>query len=328
MPPAPERPSLAPGLTVLIPVYNNADGLAPLIARLETVLPALQLPSLGLPAFEVLLVNDGSKDGSQARIEELAADRPWLRWIELRRNFGQHNAILCGLRSARFDVTVTMDDDLQHPPERIRELLDSLTKGVDVVYGAPTVEQHGLFRDLASQLTKWALQASMGVDVARNVSAFRALRTDLRGGFATYEGATVSLDVLLTWATHRFAVVKVPHDERTIGASNYTFRMLIRIALELITGFSDRPLRVASLVGVVFAGLGALILAYVVGLLVFVGRDVPGFAFLASSIAIFSGVQLLALGIIGEYLGRVHSRSMRRPTYFVRRADERESPHE
>ena len=314
MPPrAADRP-LEPGLTVVIPVYNSAGGLGALVERLESA-----LPSLGTP-FEVLLVNDGSRDDSQSRIESLATTRPWLRWILLRRNFGQHNAVLCGLRDARFDVVVTMDDDLQHPPERIGDLVAALTRDVDVVYGAPEREQHGLMRDIASQMTKWALEASMGVDAARNVSAFRALRTDLRDGFAAYEGPTVSLDVLLTWVTTRFAVVRVPHDERAHGRSNYTFRKLVRIAMQLITGFSDRPLKLASVLRIAFACPGAVPLVYVLVTTFVYGKGAPGFAFLACSIAIFSGVQLLALGIIGEYLGRMHMRTMRRPTYVVRRS--------
>ncbi len=304
---------LVPGLTVLVPVYFSEAGLEALVTRL-----AEELPKLGR-AFELLLVNDGSRDGSQAQIERLATGRPWLRWIELRRNFGQHNAILCGLRAARYDVVATLDDDLQHPPEELPKLLERLTPDVDVVYGAPERERHGLFRDLASQLTKWALQTSMGVQAARDVSAFRVLRTDLRDGFASYEGPSVSLDVLLTWSTNRFTSVRVRHDERRVGTSNYTFGKLVRIAVELITGFSDRPLRLASILGIAFACLGALLLVYQVGVYVVRGGAVPGFTFLASSVTLFSGVQLVALGIIGEYLGRVHMRAMRRPTYVVRR---------
>ena len=306
-------PKLESGISVVVPVYNSEVSLPLLVERLGDVLPQLA------ERYEVVLINDGSRDGSQRRIEELAAGRPWVRWVELRRNFGQHNAVLCGLRAARYEITVTIDDDLQHPPAEIRVLLDALGPEIDVVYGAPEEEAHGLWRDLASQLIKWALQASMGVEVARNVSAFRALRTEMREGFARFDGSYVHLDAMLTWVTNRFAAVRVKHETRRFGRSNYAFRDLVRVAIELATGFSERPLRLATIFGLAFAGFGLVLLTYLLVRYFVFGGILPGFTFLASSIAIFSGAQLLALGVIGEYLARVHSRSMRRPPYFVRR---------
>src|SRR5206468_13023914 len=140
-------------------------------------------------------------------------------------------ALLCGIRAARHELIVTMDDDLQHPPEELPRLLARLQEGFDVVYGVPDKQQHGLWRNLASRFTKLALQKSMGAETARKVSAFRALRTSLRDGFADYRGQFVSIDVLLTWSTTRFTAVEVRHDPREIGASNYTYRKLFVHAL-------------------------------------------------------------------------------------------------
>lgn len=299
-------------LSIVVPVYNGESTLRQLIVRLDEVL------SSAVTSFEVVLVNDGSRDGSWDLICELAAKHPWVRGINLMRNYGQHNALLCGIREARNEVIVTMDDDLQHPPEEIPKLLQKLAEGYDVVYGTPLKEQHGFWRDVASRLTKLALQSAMGAEVARSVIAFRAIRTVVCDAFVTYRGSFVSVDVLLTWGTTRFAAVGVRHDPRQAGLSNYTFRKLTTHALNMMTGFTALPLQLASLVGFVFTVFGLGVLAYVVGRYLVSGTTVQGFPFLASIIAIFAGAQLFALGIIGEYLARIHFRSMERPTYGIR----------
>jgi undecaprenyl-phosphate 4-deoxy-4-formamido-L-arabinose transferase len=304
--------TLPEGISVVIPVYNSAPTLGVLLRRLTAVLDQHGRP------YEVLLVNDGSRDESWARIGELGQQYARLRGINLMRNYGQHNALLCGVRAARLHNIVTMDDDLQHPPEQIPQLLSRLDEGFDVVYGTPQLEQHGLLRDLASRITKLALQSAMSASTARSVSAFRAFRTQLRDAFATYQSPYVSLDVLLTWGTTRFTAIPVQHEPRRIGKSNYTFRKLVRHALSMITGFSVLPLQLASIIGFGFTILGILILIYVLGRYLIQGGGVPGFPFLASVIAIFSGAQMFALGIIGEYLARMHFRMMDRPAYTMR----------
>jgi hypothetical protein len=155
----------------------------------------------------------------------------------------------------------------------------------------------------------------MGAETARSASAIRAFRTSLRGAFVDYRGPYVSIHVLLTWGTKRFGAVNVSHDARRLGKSNYTFASLLRHALNMITGFSTIPLRVASLVGLVFTALGGILLFFILGRYVLQGTVVPGFVFLASTITILSGAQLFALGIIGEYLARMHFRMMDKPAY-------------
>ena len=302
---------MLPSISIVIPVYNSASTLPELIQRLEKV-----LASFG--PFEVVLVNDGSQDDSWEAISKLAAARQWVQGINLMRNYGQHNALLCGIRSTRGDVIITIDDDLQNPPEEVPKLLAKLAEGYDVVYGTPEQEQHGLWRDLASQVTKLALQSAMGTKTARSVSAFRAFRAQVRQAFANYQGPYVSIDVLLTWATTRFTAVKVSHAQRQRGVSNYTFRKLVTHAVNMMTGFSTLPLQLASLIGFAFTVFGFGVLVYVIGRYLTQGSPVAGFPFLASTIAVFSGAQLFALGIIGEYLARMHFRMMERPTYVVR----------
>jgi len=295
-----------------VPVFNSEGTLDELVSRLKTVL------SQFADEWEIILVNDGSQDESWRLVCKVARQYSWIRGIDLMRNYGQHNALLAGIREAQYSVIVTMDDDLQNPPEEIPLLLAKLHEGYDVVYGTPAREQHGPWRDLASRVTKLVLQSAMGAETARKVSAFRVFRTQVREAFANYQGPFVSIDVLLTWGTTRFAAVSVRHDPRRIGKSNYTFRKLVTHALNMMTGFSVLPLQLASLMGFCFALFGLLVLVYVLGRYLIQGGSVPGFPFLASTIAIFSGVQLLSLGIIGEYLSRMHFRIMEEPTYVIR----------
>jgi glycosyltransferase involved in cell wall biosynthesis len=303
---------LPPGLSILVPVYNSSESLPNLIQRIIPVAKSLNVP------FEVILVNDGSSDASWNVIRDLAAKYSWIHGICLMRNYGQHNALLCGIRVAKHEIMVTLDDDLQHPPEEIPKLLHKLAEGYDVVYGTPMKKQHGFWRNLASLITRWTLHSGLGSSASFDVSAFRAFRTSTRDAFERYHSPFVSIDVLLSWASARFASVKVHHDIRRFGESTYTFRKLASHALAMMTGFSTLPLRFASLAGFAFTLFGFFVLVYVLGRYFILGGSIPGFPFLASTIAIFSGAQLFALGVIGEYLARIHFRTMDRPVYAIR----------
>jgi undecaprenyl-phosphate 4-deoxy-4-formamido-L-arabinose transferase len=283
-----------------------------LVEELGRVLPAVAA------GFEAVLVNDGSRDRSWEVIAGLARGCPWLRGINLMRNFGQHNALLCGIRAARYEVIITLDDDLQNPPSEIPKLLARLEQGCDVVYGAPEKPQHGLWRNLATAATKLTLAGFVGSRAAHGVSAFRAFRTGLRQAFAAFQGPYVCIDVLLAWSTTRFDAVTVRHDQRRAGASQYTLRRLVTHTLNLLTGFSTRPLQLASWIGFALTLVGVALLALVLVRYLLHGATVPGFAFLASVISIFSGAQLFALGVIGEYLARMHFRMLDQPPYVIR----------
>ncbi len=298
-------------ISVVTPVYNGEASIAELCRRLAEVLPQIATE------YEIILVNDGSRDQSWKVISELSSRFATVRGLDLMRNYGQHNALLCGIRAARYDVIVTMDDDLQQPPEEIPRLLEQLEQGFDVVYGAPKEERYGFMRALASRITRLALGSAIGMDLAKNVSAFRVFRTQLREAFAEYHTPFVSIDVLLTWATTRFAAIPVVFQPRHSGSSNYTFSKLVRHAFDMMTGFSTAPLQLASLIGFGCTLLGLAVFVYVVIRYCLEG-SVPGFPFLASIIAIFSGAQLFALGVIGEYLARMHFRTMNRPAYAIR----------
>jgi glycosyltransferase involved in cell wall biosynthesis len=300
-------------ISVVVPVYNAAQTIDTLVERLLAVLRQRAV------AFEVILVNDGSRDGSWGRIQHFSRMHPEIVGLDLMRNYGQHNALLCGIRAARHDIVVTLDDDLQQPPEEIPTLVDAVEAGHgDVVYGRPVKEQHGLWRNMASRLVKTALKSALGAEMAPLVSTFRAFRTELRTAFERYQSPLISIDVLLSWATNRFAAVPVARVPREQGKSAYNFRSLARHALNMATGFSVLPLQIATVVGFACMLFGAGVLVFVLVRYLLEGTTAPGFPFLASIITIFSGAQLFALGIIGEYLGRMHLRTMERPPYAVR----------
>lgn len=302
--------------SVVIPVYDGAETIGALVQRLGQVLPTIA------EAFEVILVNDGSRDRSWETITQLVERYAWVVGINLMRNYGQHNALLCGIRSARYEITITMDDDLQHPPEEIPKLLTKMKQNYDVVYGVPHHRQHPWWRILFAALTKRAVAWVMGIPSVQDIGSYRAFRTDIRRAFEHFHGSDVLVDVLLSWGTNRFASVTVEEDSRMVGKSNYNFITLVRVSLLVLTSYTTAPLRFASIIGFLFTLFGVGVLIYVLTIYFTVG-SIPGFPFLASTVIIFSGVQLFALGIIGEYLARVFERTGGRPTYTIARVIEK-----
>jgi len=299
-------------ISVVVPVYNGSDTLQMLVDELGKVLPGVSVQ------FELVLVNDGSPDNSWEVISDLAKTHPWVRGVDLMRNYGQHNATLCGVREARYEVIITMDDDLQNPPHEIPKLLDKLQDGYDVVYGVARKRQQAWWKNLASVIVKRAIAYVMGLRTVRDIGAFKAFRADLRKAFSDFRSPDVLLDVLLSWGTKNFASVTVEEAPRTVGKSNYNLFKLIKVSLLVLTSYTTIPLRFASIIGFLFTLFGAGVLIYVLTIY-FTAGSIPGFPFLASTITIFSGVQLFALGIIGEYLARVFERTGGRPTYTIAR---------
>lgn len=296
--------------SVVVPVYNSESTLQELAARLEIVLKQL------CSQYELILVNDGSPDQSWKVILQLTKEYSWITGINMMRNYGQHNALLCGVRAARYETTITMDDDLQHPPEEIIKLLEKLAEGYDVVYGVPKKLPHSIWRNLFSKITKRMLAFVMGIPNIRDIGSFRAFRTNLCKAFENYQSPNVILDVLLSWGTTHFATIPVDEAPRQMGHSNYNFSRLMTHAILILTGYSTAPLRLASMVGFGFTVFGFIIFIYVL-ITYFFSGSIPGFPFLASIIALFSGTQLFVIGIFGEYLARIFDRSMDRPAYVI-----------
>lgn len=300
-------------ISIVVPVYNSEHSLKELARSIQEA-----FANSSTYNYELILVDDGSKDKSWEMITKLCNENQTVRGIGLMRNFGQHNALLTGIKSAAGEFIITMDDDLQHPPDQIPRLIEKINEGYDVVYGTASTDKHELWRNLSSKLIKQILRRMMGISNAQELSPFRAFRSEVRESFAHYNSPHVVIDVLLSWGANKFASVKIEYQERKYGRSNYTFVKLLRHAVNMIIGFSVFPLRIASFTGFFFTLFGFGVLIYVLIIYLINRGAVPGFSFLASAIAIFSGVQLFSLGIIGEYLARIYSQSLQRPYSVIR----------
>lgn len=303
-------------VSVVVPVHNSEATIEPLVCRVVDALGGRG------GELEIVLVDDGSRDGSWEAIRAQRERHPCVRGIRLMRNYGQHNALLAGIRRSRGEYVVTLDDDLEQPPEAIGELLDVLdSQPVDVVYGARADKRDRITREWEAKAFRTVLGRGLRVGSARGIAPLRAFRGELREVFERDHGPHISVDALLGWGTTRFASVQVEYAPREAGRSAYGLGRRLRHAMLEVTGFTTLPLRIASVLGLVMTVFGLGILAYVVLRYFIDGRGVPGFAFLASIISVFAGAQLLALGVIGEYLARVHERTMERPPYVVRESD-------
>jgi len=299
-------------LSVVIPVFCAAENLPSVFTALENI-----FDNQGTEV-EIVLVDDGSRDDSWKVIADLAERSGGrVRGIRLSRNFGQHNALMCGFHYARGDVIVTMDDDGQHPPEEIPKLLETMERtGADVVYGVPKRREHHWMRNLASAVVRAFFRWVFGLKV--DPSPFRAIRREIVQLILPYDLSFVYLDGLLAWYTDRFAQVEVEHRPRLHGRSTYTPGKLVTLAFNLFTNFAIGPLQVVSLVGFGSTIFG-LTLAGCYLVMRLIGQiTVPGFATVAILVLVMGGLQLLSLGLIGEYLGRVHLNVNRKPQFAVR----------
>lgn len=299
-------------LSVVIPVYRGAATLPALVERLVPVLEGLG------SSWELVLVDDGSPDDSWKRMLELHRRHPdRVVAVRLMRNFGQHNALMCGLRRARGETVVTMDDDLQHPPEELPKLLAALReRELDLVYGAFEERRHRAWRNLGSSVMTTVFRWLFGVDFG--FTSFRAMRRELVRSVFTYDLNFTFLDGLLAWNTDRIGAVPVRHDTRARGETGYSTAKLLLLSLNMLTNFSLAPLQLVAWLGVLAAGIG-LALGSVFLVAALAGQVlVPGYASLIVAVLMLGGIQMLALGIIGEYLGRVHLNINRKPQFVER----------
>ena len=302
--------SLELGVSLVCPVYCSAQTLRILVNEICTSLN-------GAYKFEILLIDDRSTDSSWLEILQISKENSAVRGIRLGRNVGQHGALLAGIRSARFDKIVTIDDDLQNPPSEVIKLVQALDSNGGVVYGVSTDVKQKLWRKASSVGAKQIFKKFLGFDSAVNISSFRAFETNLRDAFSGEIGPSVSIDSLLTWSTSTFCSIDVQHHPRLQGKSHYSFRKLVRFMIDTATGYSVVPLRLATTLGSIVTILGFIMFLWVTLRPLLTGVSVPGFPLLAASLAIFSGTQLLVLGILGEYIGKMHFRVMNKPSYVI-----------
>ena len=298
-------------ISVVIPVYNSAETLSELNNRLKRV-----IENLVGPQNEIIYVNDGSIDSSWSRLKEIAAKNEKVIAINLTRNFGQHNAIMCGFAQARGQFVVTIDDDLQIPPEEITKIFEHIQSGYDVVYGVYGQKQHTAFRNFSSRLIQYAYRRTFDLNIG--ITSFRIIRQQIVQFMLSYERSFTYIDGLLAWFTQNIGNVSVDHQKRRVGTSGYSLKNLIVLALNMMTNFSTVPLQLASLTGFVFSIVGFFLGSYFLLKKIFWGIPVSGFSSIIVAITMFSGVQLLTIGILGEYIGRIHINVSKRPQYAIK----------
>lgn len=301
-----------PRVSIIVPVFRSEVTLRTLFDRITRAMEATA------GGWEIVFVDDASPDGSWPILESLQRAHPdHVVAVRLARNFGQHNAIMCGFREVRGDVVITMDDDLQNPPEEIPKLVRALENpDLDLVYGRYGTKKHRPWRNGGSWMVNAFYRRVFGNRVT--VTSFRAIRRETVANILAYDLNFTFIDGLLAWNTQRIGEVDVEHHERGIGRSGYTLARLATLSFNLFTNFSLLPLQVVSAMGLALAGSGFLVGLWY--LIAFFRRQitVPGYASTITAILILGGAQLVALGIIGEYLGRLHLNVNRKPQYAVR----------
>ena len=302
-----------PLISVVIPCYRTGDRVGRLVAQIDAALTTSKYSS-----YEIVMVVDGSPDDTWYEVQQASEANSQVHGINLMRNFGQHAALLAGVRRAKGEVVVTLDDDFQHEPKDIPVLVDALTSEFDLIYGVSTIEEHSFFRNFTSRSYKWIAEKMLGLQNASNITAFRAFRKDLASGFEDTQDPFAPLDVLLSWTTTRVGTAQIEMKEREEGESGYSLRHLIRHAVNAITGYSTAPLRLVTFLGLTTFGVSLVLLIAIVVKYIRGDISVAGYPSLAIMVSLFAGAQLLSLGVIGEYLGRLHIRSMGKPRYVVR----------
>ena len=299
-------------VSVVIPVYRSEASLRVLAARLFRALEGTGL------AHELVFVEDGGGDGSWRVLGELhAADPDRIVIIQLMRNFGQHNALMCGFRQAKGELIITLDDDLQNPPEEIPKLLDEIRTGeFDLVYGIYSSKRHALWRNAGSALVNGFYRFTFGNNVT--ITSFRAIHRPLLMSILSYDRNFTFVDGLLAWNTQRIGQVEVEHHPRAAGRSGYNVAKLVLLSVNLFTNFTLLPLRIVSWFGLALSAIGFSLVLYYLFQFLRSQISVPGYASTIIAILVVGGTQLLALGMIGEYLGRLHLNVNRKPQYTVR----------
>ena len=299
-------------LSIVVPVYNGAKTVRELVDALS------DLSVEG--GHEIVLVVDGSPDDSIDVCRDLLKTaRVPLTVVDHARNFGEHNSVMTGFRHARGAWVITMDDDLQNPPSEVLRLLDHARKtGADAVYTYYEQKEHAAWRNLGSRFTNrvadWLLDKPRGL----YLSSFRCLSAFVVGQVIRYDGPFPYIDGLIMQATQRLERLPVQHLPRAEGRSNYTLRRLVRLWLNMFLNFSVMPLRVSSLTGLAFSVLGAVGVVLVVGEALIMGNTPSGWGSVMAAVLLLSGVQLLILGVVGEYLGRLFLTANRKPQAIVR----------
>lgn len=300
----------APDVSVVVPVYGGAAALPELRDRL-----AASMEAAGW-RHELILVDDRGQPHAWQVIDDLAARFPDVRGLRLGRNFGQHAATMCGIEAARGAWVVTMDDDLEHPPESIPALIQAIDDDHPLVYGVFARRTHARYRNLSSEAMRWTLKRAFP-DLNEEYTSFRAMHATIASQLTGFGLSKPYIDGMLSWITSGVRTVEVPHGERRHGESTYTLRKLLSHAVNIFVTFSHLPLRIAT-----YGGIGLAALSFLVMLGLVYGKltghiQSPGYASLMVAVLFACGIQLTILGVLGEYIGRLMGATYRKPVYVV-----------
>ena len=307
------EPTPAPEISVVIPVFNEEENLRELGERLIRTLTAMGRP------FEIIFVDDGSTDGSWQLLTDLNGQYPQnIRALQFHRNFGQHQAIFAGFQAAKGKVMVTLDADLQNPPEEIPRLVAKLDEGYDTVGGWRENRQDSIFRRLPSQLVNYVMSRVTGVKLRDYGCMLRAYRRSVVDSINQCQESSSFIPALANLFAHRVAEIPVGHAERERGKSKYGIFKLLRLNFDLMTGFSNLPIHLVGFMGVTIAFLGLLFGFLLLLRRIFVGPEVEGVFTLFAILFVFVGLNTLGLALIGEYVGRIYREVRGRPRFVVR----------
>jgi polyisoprenyl-phosphate glycosyltransferase len=300
-------------LSIVVPVYLSAKILPALVEEIQTEMSREGLTD----SFELILVNDASPDNSWSVISELATRYAFVRGINLRRNTGQHNAIMAGLNHVRGKYVVLMDDDLQHPPAALGSMLNKLKEGNDVCYTRYVNRQHALWKRLGSRFNDFVATLLLDKPKGLYLSSFKAMRREIAEEIIKYDGPYAYIDGLILDVTRGITAIDVPHHARHQGESNYNFRRLVSLWLKMATSFSILPLRIATYLGLALSLLSILMVIFVIIMKMTHPEFPPGWASLIASVLFIGGVQTLCIGMVGEYLGRTYLRLNQKRQFVI-----------
>lgn len=300
-------------LSIVVPVYRSAQILPQLVAQIHA-----EMRKEGLDgSFELLLVNDASTDNSWQVIRSLASTHSFIKGISLRRNFGQHNAIMAGLHYVSGDFVVLMDDDLQHPPHAIGDMVRALSEGYDVCYTNYLNRQHAFWKKLGSQFNDWVATRLLGKPKGLYLSSFKGLRKEVVDEIVKYDGPYAYIDGLILDVTNSITTIDIEHQARHEGKGNYNLYRSFSLWMKMATSFSVLPLRLASYAGFALAALSMIMIIFVIVEKLLHPEYPRGWASLIATVLFIGGVQTLFIGVVGEYLGRTYLKLNSKPQFVV-----------
>jgi undecaprenyl-phosphate 4-deoxy-4-formamido-L-arabinose transferase len=303
-------------VSIVIPVFNEAGNLPALEARLMAAARGLGRP------FEIILIDDGSSDDSLELMKGWASRDPEVRVIELARNFGQHAAIFAGFSKVTGEVVVTLDADLQNPPEEIGKLLAKIDEGYDCAGGWRKNREDSILRKIPSKINNWLTRAATKVDLHDYGCMLRAYRRPVVEAMLECQDTSTYIPVLANGFARKVCEVEVAHAERGAGESKYSFWKLLNLQFDLVTSYSIWPLQMLNVIGIFIALSGIGLSAYLFYRRFFIGVEVEGVFTLFAILFFFIGCQFLAFGLLGEYIGRIYAQVRRRPRYLIKSVHE------